>query len=65
MVKINLRDQDVAGMTVKEYVKTKTTFDLSAVAVIINNVSIPLEERSTVKLQDGDVVRIFSFRAGG
>ena len=65
MVKINHRDEDVAGMTVEQYVKTKTTFDIHAVAVVINNVSIPMEKRRTVTLQDGDVVMIFSFRVGG
>jgi sulfur carrier protein ThiS len=65
MVKINYHDVDAAGMTVKDYVNTRTMFDLNTVAVVINNVSIPLEDRGKVTFQDGDVARIYSFRAGG
>lgn len=64
MVRINHKEEDVAGMTVKDYVDT-SVFDGNKVAVIVNNVSIPLEERDSVVLQDGDVVRIYSFRVGG
>ena len=65
MVKINYVDVDAAGMTVEDYINQKTTFDLSTVAVVINEIPIPSEDRGKVVFKDGDNVRIYSFHAGG
>lgn len=64
MVKINGTDQDIAGMTLTEYLAT-TQYDPKRIAVERNDNVVPKTQYSTTVLKDGDVVEVVSFVGGG
>lgn len=64
MVMINGREQNVAGMTVAEYLAA-TTYDPWRIAVECNGDIVPRAQYGETFLKDGDNVEIVSFVGGG
>lgn len=64
MVKINGTEQDVAGMSLPEYLRA-TNFDIKRVAVERNGEIVPKVAYETTVLQDGDSLEVVSFVGGG
>lgn len=64
MVRINGTDQNVAGMTVMEYLAA-TDFDPKRIAVERNGEIVFKSQYAQVVLCDGDTVEIVSFVGGG
>lgn len=64
MVMINGREQNVAGMTVAEYLAA-TTYDPGRIAVECNGDIVPRAQYGETFLKDGDNVEIVSFVGGG
>lgn len=63
MVKINGKEQNAAGKTVKEFL-LEANYSLSRVAVEINGAILPKAEYDKT-LTDGDIVEIVGFVGGG
>ena len=64
MVKINGVEQDVAGLTVAEYL-AGTDYALGRVAVERNGEIVPKSKYSETVLTDGDSIEVVSFVGGG
>ena len=64
MVKINGVEQDVAGLTVAEYL-AGTDYVLGRVAVERNGEIVPKSKYSETVLTDGDSIEVVSFVGGG
>ena len=64
MVKINGVEQDVAGLTVAEYL-AGTDYALGRVAVERNGEIVPKSKYSETVLADGDSIEVVSFVGGG
>jgi sulfur carrier protein len=64
MVTINGEEENVAGMTVKDYIAHKG-YDYTRIAVEINLDILPKSEYATTILKDGDTVEVVSFVGGG
>ena len=64
MVKINGKEQNVAGKTLTEYLAA-TSCNPKRIAVECNGEIIPKAQYSVTVLQDGDSIEIVSFVGGG
>lgn len=64
MVKINGQEQDVAGMTVLEYVAS-ANYNAARIAVEINGDIVPKSTYGEIILKEGDTVEVVSFVGGG
>lgn len=64
MVKINGEAEDVAGMTVEEYIDSKG-YDKTRIAVEMNLDILSKCEYGVRILKDGDSVEVVSFVGGG
>lgn len=64
MVKINGNEQNVAGMSLAEYLHSGN-YDVKRVAVERNGEIVPKAEYEETILQDGDSLEVVSFVGGG
>lgn len=64
MVKINGNEQDVAGMTLTEYLVSKS-YNITRVAVECNGEIVPKSQYESYLLKDGDALEVVSFVGGG
>lgn len=64
MVKINGENENVAGVTVEEYVDN-SSYDKKRIVIEYNKVILPKEEYSKTVLSDGDTLEIVTFVGGG
>ncbi len=63
MVKINGKEEDAVGKTVKEFL-LEANYSLSRVAVELNGAILPKADYDR-KFADGDIVEIVGFVGGG
>ena len=64
MVKINGTSQDVAGLTLAQYLDA-ADYDRKRIVVERNEEIVPKAQYDQVILRDGDVVEVISFVGGG
>ncbi|MBE7021262.1 MAG: sulfur carrier protein ThiS [Ruminococcaceae bacterium] len=64
MVKINGKELDAVGKSVKEYLYS-AGYDLMRVAVELNGDIVPKARYADTFLEDGDSVEVVSFVGGG
>ncbi|MCD8363244.1 MAG: sulfur carrier protein ThiS [Lachnospiraceae bacterium] len=64
MVKINGNPEDVAGMTLLDYLQ-REGYTLDRLAVECNEQIVPKNDYGNQLLTDGDVLEIVSFVGGG
>lgn len=64
MVKINGKENNAAGKTILEVVK-ESGYQLTQIAVELNENIVPKAQYSSTRLQDGDKVEIVAFVGGG
>ncbi|MBE5959054.1 MAG: sulfur carrier protein ThiS [Lachnospiraceae bacterium] len=64
MLKINGNLEDVAGMTVSDYLE-KANYDIKRVVVERNEEIVPKAEYDNVILKDDDTIEVISFVGGG
>lgn len=64
MVKINGEKENVAGMTVEDYIAFKG-YDKTRIAVEINLEIVPKGDYGVITLKDDDTVEVVSFVGGG
>ena len=64
MVKINGKEQNVAGKTLAEYLAA-TNYDPKRIAVECNGDIIPKAQYAETVLMDGDSIEVVSFVGGG
>lgn len=64
MVRMNGKDEAVAGMVLKEYLE-QNGYNLTGIAVECNEEILPKSQYESYVLQDQDVVEIVSFVGGG
>ncbi|MCR5214079.1 MAG: sulfur carrier protein ThiS [Eubacterium sp.] len=64
MVRINGEEENVAGMTIEDYITSKG-YDKTRIAVEINLDIVPKCDYGSKTLKDGDTVEVVSFVGGG
>ncbi|MGN0713860.1 MAG: sulfur carrier protein ThiS [Anaerovoracaceae bacterium] len=64
MVKINGKQYDIAGSTLREYLEN-ASYDSKRVAIERNGRIIPKAQYGETILEDGDEIEIVSFVGGG
>lgn len=64
MVKINGKENNAAGKTILEVVE-ESGYQLTQIAVELNENIVPKAQYSSTRLQDGDKVEIVAFVGGG
>ena len=64
MVKVNGKELNIAGQTLKAYLET-TSFDIKRIAVEKNGEIVPKALYETTLLEEGDSVEVVSFVGGG
>lgn len=64
MVKINGKEQNVAGKTIAEYLLA-TNYDPKRIAVERNGDIVPKAQYGETVLEEGDSVEVVSFVGGG
>lgn len=64
MVKINGKNADAAGKTVKEYIES-AGYQKSRIVVELNQAVLPKAEYECTRIKDGDVIEIVGFVGGG
>ena len=64
MVKVNGKELDISGMTVKALLEQQD-YDCTRVAVELGEEIVPKAQYADTVLQDGDAVEVVSFVGGG
>lgn len=64
MVKVNGMQEDVAGMTIAEFLE-RANYNVKRIVVERNEEIIPRTEYDQTVLQDGDTVEVITFMGGG
>ncbi len=64
MVKVNGKELDISGMTVKALLEQQG-YDCTRVAVELGEEIVPKAQYADTVLQDGDAVEVVSFVGGG
>lgn len=64
MVKINGKEEAVAGKTLTQYLLT-TTYNMKRIAIERNGDIVPKSQYDNIILQDGDSLEVVSFVGGG
>lgn len=64
MLRINGKEQDVAGQALADYLSS-AGYNAARVVVEINEAIVPRDRYAGIVLRDGDVVEIVCFMGGG